>query len=326
MGALLFPILTGTVNVYPLPGEPPSGDQVANVLAHNQIDILCLIPPVIEQIGRNPQLLQKLSAHVDQMMWSGGDISTEAGNAISTRFKLFSQVGSTEVGLFHHIRPAEEWNYENWHYVGFHPSSNVQLIHREGRSHEAVVQRNTNDYTQTVFNLFPESLEYTTGDLFTQHPHQSQLWEYQGRSDDMLVFLSGEKFYPVDVERILCRNPGIQEAILIGTGRSQAALLLDLVRGNDEHDGDIHKTLERIWPVIDATNELSPAYAKVSRDCILVVDPKRPIIRTAKGNVQRNATIKLYQNEITKLDEAAANSNATVPHTACELLTEGSTM
>jgi fatty-acyl-CoA synthase len=52
-----------------------------------------------------------------------------------------------------------------------------------------------------------------TGDLFSRNGEG--FYTFRGRSDDMIVS-SGENIYPREIEDILYRCPGVQEAVVVG--------------------------------------------------------------------------------------------------------------
>ncbi|KAF2745351.1 acetyl-CoA synthetase-like protein [Sporormia fimetaria CBS 119925] len=315
-GVLVFPLLTGTVNICALPGAPPTAEQVAFVVEHAKVDILGMIPPIIAQLGSNPELLDRVAARVEYIMYAGGDVPFSAGEAVSKKMKLFTQVASTETGLIHTLRRTGEWKRENWHHVMFHPSSGVKLIKRQGKSFEAIVHRSAGAFKQAPFVVFPDIDEFATGDLFKQHEEDPELWEYHGRMDDMQVLLSTEKFYPVDMEQFLCLHKDIKEAMFIGNGRTQPALLLELENIKEDGQG----IPEHIWEQIEDANEISPEFAIIARENVLLLDPERPWFRTPKGTVQREATRKLYLVDLERLDAVAEKHHASELTRSVELI------
>lgn len=58
---------------------------------------------------------------------------------------------------------------------------------------------------------------------------------------------------------------------------------------------------ESIRPVVEEANQLGPASAQIYKEMILVVDPKKPLPRAAKGSVIRPRALKLYEDEINNL-------------------------
>lgn len=256
---------------------------------------------MLGQLGSDPALLEEFANHVRYITWGGGDIGDKPGNQISSKIQLFDSIGGTEMGLWPAIR-RKDWKSNQWHYVQFHPAMNISMEHRERDIYEAVVKRNSLENEQPVFKIFKHTDEYATGDLFIPHPNIPELWKYYGRADDMLVFRSGEKFHPVDVEHFLIQHKEIEDALLIGTGKPQGALLLKLAPRVE---------LEHIWPTIEEMNTRCPAYARVSRDRLLLVHSDKPIVKTGKGTIQRKVTEDLYREELNKLFDESRGNKAT---------------
>ena len=104
--SILFPIFCGTLIVYPLSAVPPSAQMALECLKYTRVTALTLVPPYVEEVGRNPEILEALAAKVDCIFWAGGDISLATGNAIAAKMKLFTTCGSTEMGMWPTIRPS----------------------------------------------------------------------------------------------------------------------------------------------------------------------------------------------------------------------------
>jgi acyl-coenzyme A synthetase/AMP-(fatty) acid ligase len=317
---VILPLLTGTTIVYAPAGLPPTASTVADVLSYHDISLVTLTPLTLMQIHRDPALLDRIAGRVRRVVYSGGDIPAAAGDALSQRLEIRNAMASTECGLFHGLLPASLPAGHAWHSLAFHPSSNVAFVQREGDIYEAVVRRKESGYTQPVFRIFPEKTEYATGDLYRRNGEVEGLWEHQGRGDDMVVFASGEKFWPVDVERGLAQHAHVNEALIVGTGRERAALLLDV---ECTQGMTAEEAVDEVWPAIEATHSvLSPA-ARVLRAFIIVVDAERPFVKTPKGNVQRGTTAKLYAGHLARLDSEAAERGIAAPAAAVEMLTDG---
>lgn len=52
---------------------------------------------------------------------------------------------------------------------------------------------------------------------------------------------------------------------------------------------------------MEEANRVAPAFSRIFKEMILVVDPKRPLPRVGKGTVARKAALALYDSEIDKL-------------------------
>lgn len=197
-----------------------------------------------------------------------------------------------------------------------HPAANLDFRHRSGDLYEAFVCRNLDpEQEQPVFKIFPEAQEFSSGDLFSPTKDdndkdlssscssKSQLWRYRGRADDMQVFSSGEKYHPVGVEQlIVAKCADVQEALFVGTGRPQAALMLELKPGTEPRNNEQRvEALERVWPVVEEANLMCPIYATITQNKVLFTESERPMSRAAKGTVQRLATMQLYAEELNAL-------------------------
>ncbi|CAO2652907.1 Nn.00g023180.m01.CDS01 [Neocucurbitaria sp. VM-36] len=311
-GSLFWQLLTGTTVVYPPAAASPQAqvDAMANALDYldERVDIVPLPPPHMEYLGANPPLLDRVSKKVKTTFWGGGDISTAVGNAVAAKMQLFVTMGSTELGLWPAIRKSGPWNAENvdehWHYMRFHPAQNIKFVpvsdSPEGQLYEAVMVRNNDsEWVQPIFKINTEDKEANLGDLYTQHPQDAQLWKYYGRSDDLLVFITSEKFHPGAAERRIASHPSIVEVMIVGTRRPKASLIVKLSEGAKVED--IRATIEEV-------NKASPVYARVTKDMILIV--KEPFLRTPKGTVQKKAMVDLYAKE---LDALYSKPEASVP-------------
>ena len=148
---------------------------------------------------------------------------------------------------------------------------------------------------QPVFKIFTDVQEKSLGDLFTRHPHDPKKWKHAGRSDDLLVFLDAMKFHPGFAERQITAHPGVAEAVIAGTRRPKASLI---VRLNDGADIDDVKRL-----VEDVTKDY-PFYARIDRGMILTVS--EPFPKTAKGSIQKKATLDAYEKQLDALYESSS--------------------
>ncbi|KAK7184068.1 thioester reductase domain-containing protein [Paraphaeosphaeria sporulosa] len=321
IGNVILPLLTGTTVVYPPAGVPPSATSVAEVAEANDISLIALSPLTILQLHQDDKLLDRIAARVPRLLYSGGDIPTAVGDALSKKVHLANAMASTECGIYHGIVPASLPVGTAWHSLGFHPASNVTFVQREGDIYEAIIRRTENKHTQPIFRIFPDKQEYATGDLYRRHSQLEGLWDHQGRNDDMLVFASGEKFWPVDVESRISQHPSVSEALVIGTGRQRAALLLELQPTAGERT--TKETLDEVWPAIEATHAMCSPAARILRAFVVVADQERPFVKTPKGTVARGPTATLYAAALAELDRAATQRGIAAPESAVEISTGG---
>ena len=272
----------------------------ADCLEHTKASALALVPPYVEEIGQSVELLDAISAKVDCIIWAGGVISLATGNAIAAKMKIFTTNGSTEMGMWPTMHPSGRWTREHWNYMRIHPAANLSFRYQSTDLYEAIIVRNSDvGQEQPIFKIYPALQEYNCGDLFSPHAADAELWQYRGRSDDLQVFRSGEKYHPVVVEQRLSSSPDVTEALLVGTGRPQAALLLEMKQGTPlETARQREEVLSRLWPLVEEVNRMCPTYAKITKDLTLILSPAKPMARAAKGTVQRRATVALYEKEL----------------------------
>lgn len=72
---------------------------------------------------------------------------------------------------------------------------------KDGRYEMIIVRDPSLDLYQSIFSTFPKLSEYSTADLYEQHPIKSDYWAYRGRADDIIAFSSGEKTNPISFEK-----------------------------------------------------------------------------------------------------------------------------
>ncbi|PCH35037.1 NAD(P)-binding protein [Wolfiporia cocos MD-104 SS10] len=68
------------------------------------------------------------------------------------------------------------------------------------------------------------------------------------------------------------------------------------------------KIRNAIWQNVEEANHLAPTFSRIWKEMILVSDPERPFIRTAKGIIQRKKTLGLYQQDIEQLYQTVEES------------------
>ena len=143
---------------------------------------------------------------------------------------------------------------------------------------------------------FPGSNSYHTRDLFKPHPSKAGLWKFHGRIDDIVVLSNGEKFNPVPIESTMQGCSLVTGALVVGQGRSQAALLIELKKGSDGSNLE-----EKLWSLVQKSNQLVPGQGRIVRDKILFCSDEKPFPRAGKGTIIRKLAERLYEHEIIAL-------------------------
>ena len=101
------------------------------------------------------------------------------------------------------------------------------------------------------------------------------------------------------LEQQLERSPDVTQALLVGTERPQAALLLEMKQGTPlETPQQWEEVFLRLWPLVEEANKMCPEYARLTRELTMILSPAKRMARGAKGTVQRSVTVGLYEKEL----------------------------
>ncbi|KAI4930122.1 hypothetical protein J4E85_004746 [Alternaria conjuncta] len=307
IGMILFPLQLGVTPIYPPTWMTPAAGvdsalAALDIIAARDggvgVDCLTLVPPCVEYLSKSPEVLQRLSQRTQQIGWGGGSVSSHASEFVAAQVSVLNVMASTELGVWPSIRRKDANSVQSayWEYTTLHPALNIRFdpvsASTDGVTlYEAVMHRNDGNehggYVQPIFSIFPGAKERRLGDLFTKHPEDPERWKHYGRADDLLVFLTNEKFFPTAAEQRIASHTSVAEVAMVGTRRPKASLIVRLEDGKDLHE---------IWNTVEEVNKSSPVYARVGKDMILAV--KEPFPKTAKGTVQKKALLDLYEKEL----------------------------
>lgn len=179
------------------------------------------------------------------------------------------------------------------------------MRYHSGELYELVIVRDPSiEAYQGIFYTFPDLSEYKTRDLFSKHPSKRNLWRHEGRSDDIIVYSTGEKFNPISMENALNSHSKVRSAIVYGTEKFQSSVLIEPTN----HECSKDALLDELWPAIKTANISCPAHARImSKDFVAFTKPDKPFPRAGKGTVQRKQAEKLYETELNSLYEVTIN-------------------
>lgn len=228
-----------------------------------------------------------------------GPLGKTVGDAISKHTDVLNMMGTSEVGLFPNLhKPPEDWVY-------FHFDPRMKGVEfREvspGLYEQVFTRHDSTDSLHWSFYTFPDQSEFSMNDVYSKHPSKQDLWLYEGRSDDVIVFSNGEKFNPNDMEATLRSCPGIFGALVVGQGRFEAAALLELKETLPDTAEGRKEVLDDLSPYVTTANESAPGHAKLDLDHIIFTKAGKPMLRTDKSTVKRRATNQAYEEEIDQL-------------------------
>ncbi|KAM3081036.1 hypothetical protein ACMFMG_004993 [Clarireedia jacksonii] len=306
-GALLAQLLVGAIPygnvvIAPVAAPIPTAQGVVNALKQSPADIAILVPSVVAELAYNPDLLDYCAAHLQTIIYIGGDLPQDLGDRVAAKVYLRCLWGATETGIVPQLLPSELLPPEPssrtlWRYVQFHPCVGAVFDKTIDGIYELVVRRkNSLADMQPCFTVpgMQQLEEYRTKDLFEPHPDIPDLWCWRARSDDIIVFLNGEKTNPISMEQhIMANNPEVSGAL--------AALLIEPASETPLTTAEQAALIERIWPSIEESNHSAPAHARIEKSFVLVIPADRRLIRAGKGTFMRGPSIAQYTEEIDKL-------------------------
>jgi aryl carrier-like protein len=216
-----------------------------------------------------------------------GPVSPSIVTKVNDVVRVLNLTGTTE-GLFMGVL----WpTREDWHWFAFHPLAGFDFKEIEPGVYEHWVNRNSQwDLFQGVFYTFPDQQSVNLKDLYKRHPTKPYLYAYTGRSDDAVVLSNGYKIAPLDAEALITTHPDIEGCLVIGQGKPQAGLLIELkdpaARSNELFDS--------IWEKVERANSSGFQKIRFHKDYVAFAEPDKPFIRTDKSTIKRRATLDLY--------------------------------
>lgn len=194
----------------------------------------------------------------------------------------------------------EQTNPRLWQYFVFNP----ELIGAEmvPTAWEGIygfkIRRNARDASlQPVFNNFPDTDEFLTGDLFQAHEFLPNHWRYYGRNDNVIVFSNGEKLNPVTIEDIVVAHSALRHVLVVGQRKFQPAIILE-PKNPLQSDAEAEALINDVWPLIEQANKQTVAHGRIVRQLVAISDPQLPFLVAGKGTVQRTQTVRLYEDYI----------------------------
>jgi thioester reductase-like protein len=296
-----FLLYYGTTIVHGPVGRPLSADLLDRMHQFGNLDGGFYAPSLLEDISESPDMLKNLEI-LKFVISSGGPLNPKAGEVISRKVPILGYIGSTEAGLLPTVYPETE----DWMYYHFHPWSGLEFRPVDGEVYECVITRNENlPGAQGIFQTFPDIEEYETHDLYSKHPTKPDRWIYRGRSDDVIVFSNGEKFNPINMEQSIGNHPLVRTALVVGQARFQSSLIIELANPDD---GEQHKSVVAdIWSTVEKANQECPQHGKIAKSMIIFTSAAKPLKRSPKGTVLRNASAASYRDEIDALYYRHAN-------------------
>lgn len=251
-------------------------------------------PTVIEQLLKQENGFEQ-AASLDWIMYGGGPLAPATGDRLSQVTNIYQLYGSSETGPHIALAPSKG----NWNWFEWHPMLENKMDPVGDGTFEMVVEKESSlDWIRHLSQAYPSLEVWRTNDLFVRNPSNPKLWQFAGRRDDVIVLSTGEKFNPVSMEQEIVGHPLVAGALILGTARFQAALLVEpqahVTMGERQFIDDI-------WPTIEKANRIGPSHGRIFRSKIAIARPEKLFLRAGKGTVIRGLTNKLFSKEIDAL-------------------------
>lgn len=149
---------------------------------------------------------------------------------------------------------------------------------------------------------------YRTKDLFEPHPTVAGAWKYIARQDDTIVLVNGEKFNPVVTEGKIRSSKLITEAVLFGAQQPYLGVLIvpSPAAALNKSPAAI---LDLVWPVVESAQESNDAFAKLSKEMVVILPYDVDYPRTDKGSLIRQAFYRVFAKEIELAYEISSSTN-----------------
>lgn len=282
------------------PSTPPSPEIVTSILKYGKVDGALLVPATIDALCRDPTGLAALQS-LKYIHYAGAPLGIESGKKLAPHVRLIPSIGSTETGgYFLKFRnDTEDWD---WDYIQFSRHAGAVFEPRLDNLHELVFIRKAECAPmQQIFLVYPNRERFESKDLWIEHPTRKGLWKIAGRMDDYVYLAHGDGLYATTLEQEIERCELVEAALVGGHGRARPVLLVEIVP-EEQSQGVVHEDLlKSLQPYLEKANALCHASVRLSPELVLVAKRDKPLVRTMKGSVARNASLKLYEDEIEDL-------------------------
>ncbi|KAF8510926.1 hypothetical protein BU17DRAFT_55015 [Hysterangium stoloniferum] len=308
-----------SVAVFP-PCDPPIAPSYANLLEAAiacQSTVMFSVPIFIEIWSRNAEDVERLRK-LNGIMFGGGPLEKTVGDTLSRNgVTLVGLYGTTEAGPVGQIN-LEPTGYDEWDWLTINPQCDPRFIPQDDIPDVfELVFVESSTHSPASFNFTLDGKRaFATKDLVLRHPNNPAKFKVYGRKDDQIILSTGEKctdFIPL--ETIICRNPLVEIAMVIGHGKSHIGVLVQPTRGHQVPLQDVvalENYRNAIWPSVEEANALSPSHSKIFKEMIIVSHPERPLEVTTKLTPRRSVILTTYKNEISAAYIAASISKYSI--------------
>lgn len=308
--ALQMTVFLQTIMVVGPVSLPPTAELISQIFQHGAVVAAILPPSLLEDLCASPSSLALIRSQLKYVYFGGAPLPKAVGALISPYVKLMPAMGSTEAGgYFLEVRTDDINLNEDWSYYSFRPGMGCVFEPRAKSGLYELVFRRQPEYErwQQIFHVYPNIDEFPTKDLWAKHPTREGLWEYAGRTDDLVILSHGGALQVTKMEATIEQHAGVKAALIGGEGRKKPFLILELAssaHGAEKESEGLpasDSVIDALWPTVEKANELCSDYVQISKSLIMLTSHSRPFLRTAKNTVARRDSLSLYRDEISAL-------------------------
>ncbi|KAJ0103870.1 hypothetical protein J7T55_001240 [Diaporthe amygdali] len=283
---------------------PLTCNYLIKILKAHDFEIFYGVPYALKLLAEADDGLALL-AQLKIVMYGGSACPDDLGDILVEHgVNLVSHYGATEVGQL--MTSFRQPGDKAWNYVREHDKLKPYLrwIPQGPNLFECCVLPGWPAKTST--NM--EDGSYRTKDLFEPHPSIPGAWKYIARQDDTIVLVNGEKFNPVVTEGKIRSSKLITEAVLFGAQQPYLGVLIvpSPAAAAGKSPAEI---LDIVWPVVEAAQESNDAFAKLSKEMLVILPYDVDYPRTDKGSLIRQAFYKAFAKEIELAYEISSSTN-----------------
>ncbi|KAL7953326.1 hypothetical protein V8C34DRAFT_321272 [Trichoderma compactum] len=304
---VIFGIYHGVPIVLGVPNRPLSADLVAECLAHAQADFALLPPSIIEDMSVSDEHV-RLLAKLKGTGFGGGNLAPLVGDELVRRgVNLVNIISSTEIAPYVlHQQPDPalwQWIVINAEEMG----AEFRLIADDDVYEMFICRKQIGEPLRKIlFYTFPDKTERSTGDMYKKHPTKPNHWLYHGRTDNVIVFSTGEKLNPVTIEAAVVGHPAIKLALMVGQQRFQPALILEPYDHPKDEAAEA-ALISSVWSIVEEVNKVTVAHGRITRDMIAISDATIPFALSQRLYAQTDEAIEI-KDAIAPLDTSSPES------------------
>ncbi|CAF1427608.1 unnamed protein product [Adineta steineri] len=299
---------------------PPTPKQIIKSIEYTKVTKVCTVPLFLQQLLR---LLKedenngfKMLARLRFVLSVGAACSPDICKQLTEHgVKLIIGFGSTETG-FILVSCYETNNKDQWQSLrklkGRESNLSFLPLDSDNQIYELVV----NSQDPFLAPEFKSKKFYSIGDLFKEEPVGSGNYTVQGRADDILVHMSGEKTNPLPIELAIQQCPIVEHGVVLGHQRLHCSVLIEL--NSKEASKLEHSQIEKqILTAVENANTNAPAHSHIAPALIKILPLDKHLPVTNKGNILRKQVYNEYHSEIEQIYEQflnQSNFDSNIPH------------